>query len=185
MNVHRGVVLTLSVGALVALIPANHMAAQRTADACAHDAVCRFVDQNIGIKAPATLAGLRTFAKLHDETSAAVKNAHVAAQMDTVHELHFPGLMIQAYVPQGGAPLLQQILVASARYRLPLGLKFGTSTIEDVQRALGAPKEVEHLPNGSARWRYENVEGTATIVFEFAPEPAMKIRLVEWLFELD
>jgi hypothetical protein len=183
MSMQRRAVFVIGVGVFAAAMPASRLSAQR-ADPCLKDPLCQFVAQNIGIKSATNLLWLRKFARLDGETASPVQNVHLTAQVDSVHELRFPGLMIQAYVPRDGAPLLQQILVTSSRYRLPLGLKVATATLGDVQRALGAPKEVERLANGSSRWRYENVEGTATVVFEFAPQ-SMKLQWVEWLFEVD
>jgi hypothetical protein len=154
-------------------------------DPCQFDAVCRMLTQNIGIKEPVTIAQLRRFAKLDGDTRSAVKNLHVAGQTDTVHELHYAGLVIRAYAPSTGPALMLEIIVTSAKYPLPLKLAFGKSTFEDVQHALGSAKDIQHLPDGSSKWRYENVEQTASITFDFEPEPSMKIKRVQWKFSID
>ena len=167
-----------------AVVSARQAAAQ-SADPCQFDTVCRFLEQNIGLKPPLTLAGLRRFAKVERETTSPVPNAHIAGQTDSIHELRYAGLTLQVYVPATGPVLLQRIDLTSSQYPLPLKLLFGKSTLDDVQYAIGIPKSVEHLPDGTSRWRYENVEGTESFTFVFDPEPSMKIRSVQWLFAVD
>ncbi len=174
-----------SVLALAILILASGRAAAQSADPCQFDTVCRFLEQNVGLKPPLTLAGLRRFAKVESETASPVANPHVAGQIDSVRELRYAGLTLQVYVPATGPVLLQRIDLASSRYPLPLKLVFGKSTFDDVQYAIGLPKKVEHLPDGTSRWRYVNVEGTESFTFVFDPEPSMKIRSVQWLFAVD
>ena len=171
--------------ALPIVLLASGQAAAQSADPCQFDAVCRFLEQNIGLKPPLTLAALRQFAKVESETASPVANRHVAGQIDSIRQLKYAGLTLQVYAPATGAVLLQRIDLTSDRYPLPLKLVFGKSTFDDVQFALGLPKTIDHFADGTSRWNYVNVESTESFTFVFDPEPSMKIRSVQWLFAVD
>ncbi|MFI5310872.1 MAG: hypothetical protein ACHQQ3_06535 [Gemmatimonadales bacterium] len=166
------------------IAPPAGLFAQR-GDPCRFDQVCGFLARNIGLTPPLTLAKLRRFAKLEGDSATPVANAHVAGQVDRVHELRYPGLTVRAYVPATGPVLLQRIEVTSARYALPNKLTLGKSTFDDVQFALGLAKDIQHIGDGSSRWRYDNAEGTASVIFEFEAEPSRRIRRVEWRYKVD
>jgi hypothetical protein len=164
---------------------ASNAATQR-ADPCQFDTVCRFLEQNIGITSTrVTLARLRSFAKVENEQVTPVKNLHDGGKTDAIHDFRYTGMTVRAYASTAGPVLVQQIVITGGQHALPLKLAFGTSTFEDVEYAIGIPKDVEHLPGGTSRWRYVNTEGTASFVFEFEPEPSMRITRVEWNFEVD
>ena len=155
-------------------------------DPCQFDTVCRFLEQNIGVtKSPVTLARLRALAKVEDEHVTPVKNVHDPGKTDEIHDLRYAGMTIRAYASAAGPVLIQHIVITSGPHTLPLKLAFGRSTLEDVQFAIGVPKNVDHLPGGTSRWQYVNIEGTASVVFEFEPEPSLRIKRVEWNFEVD
>jgi hypothetical protein len=175
--------LCLVAGFLASMAPG---AWSQPRDGCQFDAVCRFLEQNIGItKAPVTLVRLRTLAKVEDERVSPVKNVHDPGKSDEIHDLRYAGMTIRAYASAAGPVLIQHIVITSGPRMLPLKLAFGRSTLEDVHVAIGVPKDVEHLPGGSSRWRYVNVEGTASFLLEFEPEPSLRIKRVEWHFEVD
>jgi hypothetical protein len=176
--------LCLAAG-LVFAAQAAH-AAPQPGDPCQFDTVCRFLDQNIGItKTPVTLARLRSVAHVEDEQVTPVKNLHDGAKTDAIHDFRYAGMTVRAYVSAAGQVLVQRIAITGGQHALPLKLAFGESTFDDVEHAIGLPKDVEHLPGGASRWRYVNTEGTASCVFEFEPEPSMRITRVEWNFEVD
>ena len=145
------------------------------------EAVQKFIEQNIGLTSqPLTPAQLRLRLHARTKSSRQVENAHVPGQVDHIIVLSDDkGTEVEAYVPATGTVLIQRIKVSDAGRKLPAGLVIGSSTLDDMNKALG-PNGTLDGPRGSSAWRYYNQEDTASARLWF--DRYGKLAGVEWTF---
>ena len=148
------------------------------------EAVRNFLEQNIGLTSqPLTLAQLRLRLHATTKSSRTVENAHVPGQMDQIVVLtDGKGTEVEAYVPATGTVVVQRIRVTSAAHKLPAGLVMGSSTLDDMTKALGDDATLDG-PRGSSAWRYYNEEDTASARLWF--DRNGKLAGVEWTLSIE
>jgi hypothetical protein len=146
-----------------------------------YEAVNNFLEQNIGLTSkPMTLAQLQLRLHATVKSSRQVQNTHVPGQMDRIVVLtDGKGTEVEAYVPATGTVIIQRIKVTDAGRKLPAGLVLGSSTLDDMTKALGENGTLDG-PRGSSAWRYYNEEDTASVRLWF--DRAGKLAGVEWEF---
>lgn len=148
------------------------------------EAVRKFIEQNIGLTSqPLTLAQLRLRLRARIQSSRQVENTQVPGQMDRIVVLtDGKGTEVEAYVPATGTVIIQRIKVTDAARKLPAGLVLGSSTLDDMTKALGENGTLDG-PRGSSAWRYYNQEDTASARLWFDRDG--KLAGVEWTFSTD
>jgi len=126
----------------------------------------RFLDQNVGIRLdkPVTLADLRKFAKVVSENTTKVGTHGLS---DTMYIFRYAGLEVRAEVTAENAVLIQNIDLTGGSYRMAFNIKLGAiEGPHDIDFVLGPPTETRRPAGKPVRLVYQNLEGTAMVVFE-------------------
>jgi hypothetical protein len=131
-----------------------------------HCEIQRFLDQNVGIRLdkPVTLADLRKFAKVVSENTTKVGTHGLS---DTIYVFRYPGLEVWAEVTAENSVLIRNIDLTGGSYRMAFNIKLGPiEDGRDIDTVLGPPTETRRPAGKPVRWVYQNLEGTAMVVFE-------------------
>ena len=167
-------------GTIAAVLPQASLAGAAGSPA---DVADRLIEENVGLTShPVTLEELRRMVEPRSERGREVRNRHVPGQIDKVIVLAGKGIEVEVYAPAAGPILVQRIRVTATDRKLPLGLRIGRTTLDDIYKAIGAGEDAKG-PAGEFARRYFNLESTANALLWVGRDE--RLAGVEWRFDGD
>jgi hypothetical protein len=175
----RATLVAALLGTIASVLPPPLLAGAAGSPAEVAD---RLIEENVGLTShPVTLEELRRMVEPRSERGSEVRNRHVPGQIDKVIALAGKGIEVDVYAPAAGPILVQRIRVTATDRKLPLGLRIGRTTLDDIYKAIGAGDAKG--PAGEFARRYFNLESTANALLWVGRDE--RLAGVEWRFDGD